>query len=84
MESVQGEVLAAVSLGLYEYESAIGSIAAAAKEAEGLTLLILQGHLKSVCEAHLLALLEQKERYAKEPNSHSERRDKLHDQGTRA
>lgn len=66
MEQIQGEVLAVGATGLYEYESAISSIAAAAKEAEGLTLMILQGHLKSVCEAHFLALLGLKESHGKE------------------
>lgn len=40
----------------YDHESAIQSVSEAAKDADGLTLLILQKHLKDVCDAHLAYL----------------------------
>lgn len=39
-----------VSMSNYGLESAISSTAEAAKDAEGLTLLILQDHLKKLCK----------------------------------
>lgn len=48
--------LSAVDSKGYDYESAIRSVAEAAKDADGLTLLMLQKHLKDVCDAHLAYL----------------------------
>lgn len=56
MEMIQGEALEFASNPMYDYESAISTVAAAAKDADGLTLLILQDHLKQLCEAHMAAL----------------------------
>lgn len=56
MEPIQGEALDVFGGGLFDYESAIGAVAEAAKGADGLTLLILQKHLKDLCDAHLQAL----------------------------
>ncbi|MCQ9618392.1 hypothetical protein L1889_18300 [Paenalcaligenes niemegkensis] len=56
MEQKQGEELGISDNNLFEYESAIGLVAEAAKGADGLTLLILQAHLENLCNAHLKAL----------------------------
>ena len=56
MEPIQGEALELCGSILFEYQSAIGAVAEAAKGADGLTALILQKHLKDLCDAHLLAL----------------------------
>lgn len=40
----------------YDYESAIQSVSEAAKDADGLTLLMLQKHLQDLCAAHLAYL----------------------------
>lgn len=48
--------LSAVDSKGYDYESAIRSVAEAAKDADGLTLLMLQKHLRDVCDAHLAYL----------------------------
>lgn len=56
MEMIQGEALELAGSPMYDFESAISTVAEAAKDAEGMTLLILQAHLKSLCDAHLQAL----------------------------
>ena len=48
----------AVILSGYEIESAITNTVCAAKEADGVTLVILQSHLKNLCNLQLKALIE--------------------------
>ena len=48
----------AAILSSYEIESAITNIVCAAKEADGVTLVILQSHLKNLCNLQLKTLIE--------------------------
>lgn len=56
MEPIQDETLQVCRDLAFDYGCAIQAVAAAAKEAEGMTLLILQKHLNNLCDAHLKAL----------------------------
>lgn len=52
----QGDAMEFSGSPMWDYESAISAVADAASRAGGLTLLILQDHLKKLCDAHLQAL----------------------------
>lgn len=56
MENNTDFVQGAIVLSGYEIESAITATACAAKEADGITLVILQNHLKNLCALQLKVL----------------------------